>query len=85
MTQREIAEGLRQARSMSREDVLAKMDSLLDDMDREVLAKIDVPRWLTDDVYRSSTWLELPASLQTLFGTFGVSMFLGAAAVKGEK
>ena len=84
MTQREIAEGLRQARSMSREDVFVRMDSLLDDVDREALARIDVARWLADDHYRASTWAELPRDLQAVFGTFGLSMFLGAQVAKKE-
>ena len=84
MTQREVAEELRIARSMSREEVFEKMDALLDGADRELLAEIDVTRWLLDGDYRKVAWGALPIVLQDVFGTFGCSMFLGAMAAKKE-
>jgi hypothetical protein len=84
MTQREVAEELRKARSMSREEVFEKMDALLVDVDRELLAEIDVARWLLDGDYRKAAWGALPVALQDVFGTFGCSMFLGAMAAKKE-
>lgn len=81
----EVARGLAEAREMSRDEIFAKMDSLLNDGDRAILAEIDVARWLLDGDYRAKAWAALPMALQEVFGTFGTSMFLGTQAVKEGK
>ena len=58
----EVARGLAEARSMSRDEIFAKMDSLLNDGDRAILAEKRIIRALQWTQERMSTATSRPAA-----------------------